>query len=461
MMKELNEGYVLRYLSSVPEFSIQSEAEVLFSTTKLHLTDPSITASELSQTAGMSIDDIRNLYRNMQADPTIQAIVQSPFYSRRLMTNFARSTVRDWIADPEYASKLLQGESVMSRTLEFHATRGSCDYTCTMCLWSDKQQFTYGKRQLDSFGLMDNQNWQTVMRQAYDMGTRTIVFSGGGEPLLKRDIFELIRTARETGLKTQLYTNGFSLDRLSEDSWKEALQMEQLRISMHSPTEDIYNRIVDLPESIHALSKVSENIRELLARRQSQGGSVKVGIGFVTQTLNYSQIEQMADFASNLGVDFLDIRQDEVNITRNLHLDERIVVARQLVNIRAKALHGEFGSISVDMSDDLTALANDVEQETRVANECFMKKLRPAISPYGVVGPCDLKVEPRFAAPVTLFGNAKKETMPLIAEKMLQKQIPANCAECMPSGRTGNAIFTKLLRDFEAGIDYKDQPFNF
>jgi len=460
-MKELDNGYVLQYLSSVPEFAIQSETRDLSQATKLHLTDPSITAAELSKTTGMSIDDIRNLYRNMQTDPATHSIVQSPFYPRRLMTNFARATVKNWIEDPEYATKLLQGEPVMSRTLELHATKGSCDYTCTMCLWSDKQQLTYAKRQLDSFGLMDNQNWQTVMRQVYDMGTRTVIFSGGGEPLLKRDIFELIRDAREIGLKTHLYTNGFSLDKLSEDSWKEAVQMEQIRISMHSPTEDTYNRIVDLPESVHALPKVSENIRELLARKKSQDGTVRVGIGFVTQALNYSQIERMVSFASDLGVDFLDIRQDEVDVTRNLHLDEKTVVAKQLGNIREKALRGEFGSTSVDVSDDLTALVNDIEQETRVVNECFMKKLRPAISPYGIVGPCDLKVEPRFANPVTVFGSAKRQTIPLIAEKMIEKHIPANCVECMPSGRTGNAIFTKLLRDFEAGVDYIDQPFNF
>ena len=216
-----------------------------------------------------------------------------------------------------------------------------------------------------------------------------------------------------------------------------------------------------MPESVHALPKVSENIRELLARKKSQDGTVRVGIGFVTQALNYSQIERMVSFASDLGVDFLDIRQDEVDVTRNLHLDEKTVVAKQLGNIREKALRGEFGSTSVDVSDDLTALVNDIEQETRVVNECFMKKLRPAISPYGIVGPCDLKVEPRFANPVTVFGSAKRQTIPLIAEKMIEKHIPANCVECMPSGRTGNAIFTKLLRDFEAGVDYIDQPFNF
>ncbi len=460
-MKELDDGYILQYLSSVPEFTIQSETKDLSQAAKLHLSDPSVSAVELSQITGMSIDDIRRLYRDMQVDPTIQAIVESPFYPRRLMTNFARSTVKDWIADPEYANKLLLGETVMSRTLELHATKGSCDYTCIMCLWSDKEQITYSKRQLDSFGLMDSQNWQTVMKQARDMGSRTVVFSGGGEPLLRSDFFELIRTAREIGLKTQLYTNGFSLNRLSEESMKELLQMEQLRISVHSPAEDIYNRIVDLPEATNALPRVSENIRDLLARRNSQDRSVRIGIGFVTQASNHNQIEQMADFASGLGVDFFDIRQDEVDVTRNLILEEQVLVAQQLVKVRARALHREFGSMSVDMSDDLTALANNVGQGIRTVEECFMKKLRPAISPHGIVGPCDLKVEPRFANPKTIFGNAKTQSIPQLAEKMTQKQIPANCTECMPSGRTGNAVFTKLLRDFEIGINYIDQPFNY
>lgn len=43
---------------------------------------------------------------------------------------------------------------------------------------------------------------------------------------------------------------------------------------------------------------------------------------------------------------------------------------------------------------------------------------------------------------------------------MTQKQLLANCRECMLSRRIGNAIFTKLLQNFETGIDYTDQPFN-
>jgi MoaA/NifB/PqqE/SkfB family radical SAM enzyme len=395
----------------------------------------------------------------MQRDATVRQITDSPYYPRRMMTQFAESTVQDWVNDPEYAGSILRGETVAARNLEVHATRGTCDYTCTMCLWSDKEELTYRNLGLGEFGLMDASDWGRVFQSAQDLGTSRVVFSGGGEPLLNKDLFNLSATARGMGLKTHLYTNGFGLRRATEKDWGEVVQMEQVRFSMHSPTEDVYNQIVTMPEGVSALPTVAANIRELLVRRNASGGNVNVGIGFVTQTLNHHQIEEMVDFAKDLGVDFINLRQDEVEVTRELGNAERRLIAAQLSSIRDRNARDEFGGMHVDMSDDLVALANGVEQNTRRVATCFAKILRPAISPFGVVAPCDLRAEPRFSDPDYVLGNVKRQQLPVIMENAAQKDIDASCEQCMPSGRTINAIVTKLIKDFEAGIDYTDQPF--
>jgi hypothetical protein len=40
------------------------------------------------------------------------------------------------------------------------------------------------------------------------------------------------------------------------------------------------------------------------------------------------------------------------------------------------------------------------------------------------------------------------------------KRLTADCAQCMPSGRTGNVVYAKLLSDYQAGIALADQPFS-
>lgn len=463
MIGETQRQYVSDYLATVPEArQYQSSQEVLAPSelaVQLHLTDPSITATDLVAATGLTLDEVRELYRGMQLDEGLRSTTDSIYYPRRMMTKFAEATVSDWAEDPEYADKLLSGQTVAARDLEVHATRGTCDYTCTMCLWSDKEELTYRNLGLSEFGLMNTSDWEHVFKSAQELGTRRIVFSGGGEPLLNKDLFGLSATARAMGLRTHLYSNGFGLRRATEKDWDEVMQMEQVRFSMHSPTEDIYNQIVTMPDRTNALPVVAANIKELLARREATDREVRVGIGFVTQSLNYHQIESMVDFARDLGVDFINLRQDEVEVTRELGETERGVIAAQLLSIRNRMLSGEFGDMYVDMSDDMTALANGVEQSTRRVISCFAKLFRPAISPFGVVAPCDLRAEPRFSNPAYVLGNTKRQSLPLIMENAAQKDIDAGCAQCMPSGRTINAVVTKLIKDYEAGIHYTEQPF--
>lgn len=156
---------------------------------------------------------------------------------------------------------------------------------------------------------------------------------------------------------------------------------------------------------------------------------------------------------------FINVRQDEVEVTQELGDAERRLIAAQLLSIRDRSLKGEFGNMQVDMSDDLVALANGIEQNIRRVAYCFAKILRPAISPFGVVAPCDLRAEPRFSNPDYVLGNVKRQTLPLVMTSAGHRDIDASCAQCMPSGRTINAIVTKLIKDHEAGINYTDQPF--
>lgn len=459
MRQEGKGAYLADYLRTIPEF-LHFEHNIDLATQQL-LVNPFLSTRNLALTHGLDASAVLAIYEKFQTEPHLQKLVTSNYYPRRLMFALGRSLVKDWIQDPEYAERVFGGGQVMSRTLELHATRGSCDYTCTMCLWSDKEELTYEKHNLREMGLMKNPEWISLMKKAHQLGTRTIIFSGGGEPLLKQDIFELMAEARKIGLKSHLYTNGYSLHKLSEAEWQEVLNLEQIRFSIHSPYADTYNKIVEMPGQANALNRVRENVLQLIDRRKNSSGKVKVGIGFVTQALNHSELISMAEFSSKLGVDFLNLRQDEVSVTRDLSEEERQLVAKQLVDIRQRHEFGEYGATMIDMSDDLVALANGLEHSRQELPQCHIKLLRPAVSPFGLVGPCDLKVEPRFFQQQMTFGNVKRRGVSGISKAISETAVPANCVECMPSGRTGNAILEKILRDAKDGIHFSQQPFNF
>lgn len=328
-----------------------------------------------------------------------------------------------------------------------------------MCLWSDKTTLTYATRGLQARGLLSTQQWLDTIEDLRAHGVQTLVISGGGEALLNPELPVILDRARELGLRTQLYTTGYNLRRAASDLWQEIARMHRVRLSIHSPTEATYAQITGLPTELHALRHVSEHAQRLLDLRDRIGSPLRLGIGFVLMAVNHGEILAMAGFAAELGADFLDIRRDEVDVTDGLSADQRAVVRRQLVELRGRARRGDYGGLEVDLSDELVSLANDSPVLRRRTRECLAKYARPTISPFGILAPCDLKAEPRFAD--SQFNLA---LMPQPVEDMLdaigRTFVPDACAQCMPSSRSTNAVYAKLLGDARDGLRLCDQPFH-
>ncbi len=425
----------------------------------LFIREPALPTFELANQNKILLNEIPLYYRQMQADEEFRLVVNSVFYPRRIMFQIGRNMVKDFDSDREYVEKLLSGEPVSSRVVEIHATKGTCNYNCIMCLWSDKNNYTYRKQNIESKGLMSLDGWKKTLVGIRDFGARTVVFSGGGEVLLNQNTFQLIELAHSIGLKTQLYTNGFNLRNLNDYEWKQILAMEKIRVSIHAPTEEQYSRIANIPSAIGGLTRVTENLQELLERRRTTNSRTSVGIGFVIQPSNFDQIIDMVNFASQQKVDFLNIRSDEINVTAPLDILQREEARRQLNIVRLGIVSGIYGSLMIDLSDNLTAFANGEDYNIRKVNLCMSKYYRPAINPFGLWMPCDLKAEPMFYDSEYILGDLHNENVEEILRKSQQKQVLSNCKSCMPSGQTGNAVFTKIIGDYQLGIDFRDSPF--
>jgi MoaA/NifB/PqqE/SkfB family radical SAM enzyme len=208
---------------------------------------------------------------------------------------------------------------------------------CAMCLWSDKTTLTYATRGLKARGLLSTQQWLDAIEDLRAHGVQTLVISGGGEALLNPDLPAILRRARNLGLRTQLYTTGFNLRRAAPDLWEEIARTHRVRLSIHSPIQATYAQITGLPTELHPVRRVREHAQRLLDLRDRLGSPLRLGIGFVLMAVNHGEILAMADFAAELGADFLDIRKDEVDVTDGLSADQRVVVRRQLVELRSRA----------------------------------------------------------------------------------------------------------------------------
>lgn len=445
------------YTFMLKEAMGDSVKETIGITQTMQLQDPGMTAVELAQNSGQSLAQVRSTYQGMKNDPEIRGIVNSPYYKYRIMWTWAADILNDLTKDKEYADRLVRGESIMSRVLEIHATRGTCEYRCEMCCWSDRKTPQLRTNEIVNYPL-GLRKWRELLVDSYTLGARTVLFSGGGEPLLNQDLFELVDFTEDIGFEAHLFTNGFGLKTLSDHQWDQLLKLKKIRISVHSPTAETYNKIVGISSKRKALDRVTQSIGELLRRRDEKHAPTSVGIGFVIQPQNFAQIAEIAEYSAELGVDFLNIRRDDVAITK-LAPEQAELMVVQLNLVRKRILNGSYRSTLVDMSDKLTAIANGEEFRLRKVTECFSRLLRPGISPKGIVYHCELKAMPRFTNQKYSLGDTKHSSLKEIAAEIPNKKIPANCKACLPSGKAGNVIYSKLLSDYNSGIKLADQPF--
>ncbi|MEV6135031.1 radical SAM protein [Nocardia sp. NPDC051990] len=337
------------------------------------------------------------------------------------------------------------------RPWRFTPPRGTCNYRCRMCLWSDQAELTYATKQLDTDGLMSVGDWIRVVDELAAAGVRRLVISGGGEALINPDLPDILNHAAGLGFEIHVYTTGFSA-RPGSRLFTALLRCQRIRFSIHSPDPVTYDHVAGTRPPQRALERVTGNLAALLDDR---GEFPAVGIGMVIQPENHDQIEAMADFAEACGADWLDLRKDEVDVTDGLDGAQLTVVREQLNAVRTRA----GGSTRIDMGDELVALANGLTPDRARTPECAGRWFRPTIGAFGHLTPCDLKAEPRFTATGYNLGNVKRSRILDVVASTSGHRIDDDCSQCMPSSRTGNAVVHKLLEDLQAGVSLEEQPF--
>lgn len=274
------------------------------------------------------------------------------------------------------------------------------------------------------------------------------IISRAGAPVTEVEMIQISTQAADLGFEIHIYTTGFSI-RPGSALFTALLRCHRIRFSIHSPEPATYDRIAGTRARQHALERVKRNLHMILTER---GEGLHVGIGFVIQPYNYHQLETMVDFAEDVGVDRLDLRKDEVDVTEGLTGHQLVTVRNQLRVIRNRMPT----DTRIDIGDELVSLANGQSPDRTRTAECLGRYFRPTIGAYGHLTPCDLKAEPRFSDSRFDLGSVKRSRIMDVVSASSGRRIPDDCAQCM---RTGNAIVHKLLADLQTGVNLTEQPF--
>ena len=133
--------------------------------------------------------------------------------------------------------------------------------------------------------------WQRVLAEARELGVLQLHLSGG-EPLQRRDLVELVSSARDLGLYTNLITSALGLSSRRAEQLK-AAGLDHVQISIPADEPALSDRIAGTPSYE----------RKIAAARLVKELDWPLTINVVLHRHNIDRIGRMLDLAEELGAD--------------------------------------------------------------------------------------------------------------------------------------------------------------
>lgn len=147
-----------------------------------------------------------------------------------------------------------------------------CNMDCNFCFSSWREQYSK----------VDTQTAKKTIEILNNQGLEAISFTGG-EPLLRKDLPELIQYSKELGLTTVLTTNGILLERRLP---KIADYVDYVNLPLDSANEEVHNYM----RPTKSVENHHQHINDLLNLMQEKYPDIGVKINTMVSKQNYDSI---------------------------------------------------------------------------------------------------------------------------------------------------------------------------
>lgn len=258
------------------------------------------------------------------------------------------------------------------------------------------------------------------------------LFIAGGEPLMREDLWDVLRRTSEHEIPTVMNTNGYFIDEeMAKKLSQSGLDVVSISLDGSVPTthEDFRGMKGSFERAVNAITLLNEH-------------GVHTTVGCVLHRKNYSEIPDLIDICIECGAKLLNILRlapvgraalsDEFSLTFAMY--------EEVIQYLEQGLAGLKDKISLVSNDPIVSTWLKIQQSKKEEKEAKEKKKSngrycqaASFSGYvqanGDVFPCGY-------FPV-LLGNVRKSSLKSIwasseAEKIreLAGQLPSECVEC-------------------------------
>lgn len=271
-----------------------------------------------------------------------------------------------------------------------------CQLNCAHC---SAARFKSRKRQELSL-----EEWISVVRQTEDLGCYNIVFTGG-EPLLRPDIFDLIRSVNPERAHAAMFSNGLLL---TDENCRKLAEagLYSLMVSVDDPRPEQHDHL-------RCVSGGFQHAMDGIKRGLDAGLLVGISTYATPDDVREGRPEQMIELARSLGAHEITIF-DTVPTGKLLPLERESLLSPENKQ-RLIAMERDYNAREGYPHVITQAFINGPE-----GAGCFGGHAQFYMTAFGDVTPCDF-------TPLT-FGNIRDDSLLGCWERMLSH--PAYCHRC-------------------------------
>ena len=163
-----------------------------------------------------------------------------------------------------------------------------CTHRCYFCTYGGaKERNSHSQsRQFD----MPLDEMLNIIRQMSEHGIKGIIFTGGGEPTLYRELPEAMAACRDANIDFSLNTNGSGL---TPEFIRKVMRLEPtyLRVSLNAGSAEVQHLITGVDDFEKVLKKIEILMREkILAKVRTT-----ISVAFAVEILNLYDIKKLVD----------------------------------------------------------------------------------------------------------------------------------------------------------------------
>ncbi len=285
-----------------------------------------------------------------------------------------------------------KGERVAPIHMDVGITK-ACNIECVFCL---------GFYQNMTGEIMPYDATVNLLRDAPQLGVKSMGIIGDGEPTLNPALYEAIKSGKKGGLDIGIATNGVALN----ESKIETLVKNcvWIRFNLGAVERGAYKRV----HGRDFWPRVKENIEKTISTNEKAERPCTIGLQMVTTPLSQDQIIPEAKWAVDIGADYFEIKQmTQVDDARMISFPLDWYKKQDVIDALKEA-----ESLSTERTIIMPKWTMMQSGGKRNYNHCLDVSLLMQVSGNGECYPCAYL----FNHPEYLYGDLKKQSLGEILE---------------------------------------------